>query len=345
MEPTTGVPVDGFAGFFDLLRRFRAGRFDVAVSTTPPPKVAFFGALAAKSCGVPHVTDVRDPYSVQRARLDGLSPRSLRGARYWWPHFLFEAFSYHLSSKVFVVTGRLAGVLRRWFRLPGGRFATVRNGTDADVLRPDPVARRELRRRLGVAEDGVAFAYVGVVRGRGVLEFVRHLGGVVKERGWHVLLVLLSSSADGPLLASLDREIRQRGLSGQVHRLEPAPLGVLARYLSAADFGVSAVDPADDVTLPVKNFDYLACGLPVVGVYPATSPLSGFVRRWRVGLVAPSWSRLASRLPKFVEEVTRSPSERETWRRRCAEIAEKHLSRKVQAERAIEVLKNLTSTT
>jgi hypothetical protein len=143
-----------------------------------------------------------------------------------------------------------------------------------------PEARETVRRELGLR--GIVLVYAGKADGwyltDAMLDFVRVAAGVLGEAS---LLVLTTEDTERFAAAA-----RERGLH---HAIRTASREQMSRYLSSADAGLSFVLPAPSKAAcsPVKNGEYLACGLPIVTT-AGIGDYSDLVARRRVGVVVES---------------------------------------------------------
>jgi glycosyltransferase involved in cell wall biosynthesis len=148
---------------------------------------------------------------------------------------------------------------------------------DVERFTPDPRAREAIRRELDLA--GVVFVYAGKADGwyltNAMFEFVQKAGVVLGEVS---LLVLTTEAPERFSATATSMGIRHTVCS--VSRDE------MPRYLSAADAGLSFVlaAPSKTACSPVKNGEYLACGLPIVTT-PGIGDYSDLVVRRSVGVV------------------------------------------------------------
>lgn len=131
---------------------------------------------------------------------------------------------------------------------------------------------------------------------------VVYRGGLSERAGTHILLdalrfltehkrpirLLLIGYCDGPFSEiSLRSKIRDLGLSSSVEWLGRIPHEQMARALSRARIGISPLlaTPKFQINIPVKIFEYWACGLPVVA--SDLPPIWPFFRSVGAGLLFP----------------------------------------------------------
>lgn len=177
---------------------------------------------------------------------------------------------------------------------------------------PDPRAREAIRAELGL--NGVVFAYAGKAGGwyptDAMLDFVQKAAELL---GGEVSLLILTTESSGALV----RGAEQRGLH---HTVRSASWEEMPRYLSAADAGLSfrLQVPSAAACSPVKNGEYLACGLPIVTT-AGVGDYSALIARKRLGVVlesvaAQGYTTAAEELRKILADPSLSVRCRETAR-------------------------------
>jgi glycosyltransferase involved in cell wall biosynthesis len=153
-------------------------------------------------------------------------------------------------------------------------------GVDTQRFRRDPEAGDRLRRELGLS--GRVLAYAGKSGGwyltLPMLDFVKAAADVL---GPLSLLVLTTEAPERFAAPASDR-----GLACVVRRAAPEQV---PEFLSAADAGLSfrSTAASQRASSPIKNGEYLACGLPVVTT-PGAGDYSDMVARRKVGVVVES---------------------------------------------------------
>lgn len=142
----------------ELARTVRDLRLDVL--HTHNPKTGVFGRLVGRLVGVPVVVNT----------CHGLWIRPGDRRRKRFAVVAVEAVAAAFSHAELYQNAEDHATLRRWVRRR--RSAVVGNGTDLERFAPDPVARREVRAELGVADDELLVAGVGRrVAEKGLPEF------------------------------------------------------------------------------------------------------------------------------------------------------------------------------
>ena len=224
-------------------------RPDLVLATMPPLFLGVTAWLAARRHGAPLVLDCRDDWPAAAVALGemraGFAARVLEG---------LARFLQRRAARVLAVT---PGMLRAFERagLDAGRLVLATNGADTDLFRPAPVGgAREAGRPLTVLYAGTH----GLIHG---MEALLDAAERLRARGDLRFLLV----GDGVAKPGLERRARAAGLGQVEFRPSVAPER-LVEEIHAADVCVATTrDHAFcGETIPVKLFDYLACGRPVV---------------------------------------------------------------------------------
>jgi lipopolysaccharide/colanic/teichoic acid biosynthesis glycosyltransferase/glycosyltransferase involved in cell wall biosynthesis len=297
-------------------------RPDVVVASTPPLFHGLAAWLAAKLRGATFVNDCRDDWPHAAIALGemraGLVANVLDAV---------SRFFQSRSARVLVVTpGMRIQLATRG--LEARRLVLLPNGADTELFRP-PATRP--------AADGRPFTVIyagthGLVHG---MEALVDAAEQLRDEPVRFRFV-----GDGVAKEPLQRRAAERGLSNMVFEPSVAPAALVA-LLHEADAAIATTRGGSFAgeTIPVKLFDYLACGCPVVaavrgdaaGVVEASggglvvepengTAIAGAVRALRDDPALAA--RLAAAGPAFVE---REHSRRALGERLVAVLAEAHL--------------------
>ncbi len=207
------------------------------------------GLLAARVLGVPLLLEVNSPMCDEMAKLGLL--RFPRAARRREREVLAGA------DRVLAVSDALATRLVALGAVPE-RTRVVRNG--AAIERFGPAAQhaaQSLRRARGLPRAAFVVGFVGYARPWHRLDLVLAALGRADLAHAHLWIV-----GDGPALPALRDAAANTGMTARLHCVgDVAPADVPA-YVCAFD---AAVIPAiNEYASPLKLFDYLAAGIPVV---------------------------------------------------------------------------------
>lgn len=166
------------------------------------------------------------------------------------------------AHTVLTVNDSIATILRK-------RFSDVR------VLRnlpdfPLPAASQKLREVLRIpSERRILLSQGGLQRGRGALLLVDAMGALTDCH-----LVFLG---DGEMRGEIEAAAAIKGVDDRVSVLSAVPSTELPQWTASADIGLCLIENLGrsyHLSLPNKLFEYIACGVPVVGSdFPEIGPV------------------------------------------------------------------------
>ncbi len=174
-----------------------------------------------------------------------------------------------LASLVVAITPGLKAMVERRYRVSPAKVCLIPSGTDPDLIRPlDP---RACRTTLGLPLDGAVVVFLGVLyHHQGVQTLLTAAAEILGQCPDTRILVV----GDGPARGPLQAHARTLGLSASVAFVGRVPYERIPLYLGAADCCVAPFTAQRGETSPLKLFDYLAAGRPVVAsAIPAIADL------------------------------------------------------------------------
>jgi lipopolysaccharide/colanic/teichoic acid biosynthesis glycosyltransferase/glycosyltransferase involved in cell wall biosynthesis len=232
-------------------------RPDVVLASTPPLFLGVTAWLAALRHRAPLVLDCRDDWPTAAVALgelrEGMATRALAA---------LARFLQRRAARVIAVT---PGMLRQFERrgLDPTRLELVTNGADTDLFQPSD--RTHGGPAVSEPQEGSLAPFTvlyagthGLVHGMEVLlDAARQLQGEPRIRFLFV--------GDGVAKPMLEARAAQERLE-RVEFRPSVPPTELVTLIRAADVCVATTrdHPFCGETIPVKLFDYLACGRPVV---------------------------------------------------------------------------------
>jgi glycosyltransferase involved in cell wall biosynthesis len=216
----------------------------VVVTTIPPPSALFAVAGALRGGPPPLVVDMRDNWAGHPSYDAG--GRLLRDV---------EGRALRRAAAVVAVTEGMREKLLRLHPWIGARLHLMPNGFDPKLLerRTPP---------LGAWPPRVTLIHPGVLYGD------RGVGALLSAMGRRGLRDRVRLELVGNLDAASQRALRERPPGVEVEALPPMPWEATMERVAAAD-AVVVIVPAsmgDDVAWPVKMFEGLALGKPIVTV-------------------------------------------------------------------------------
>lgn len=249
----------------------RARRAEVVLSTNPPASAHVAGAIVARAAGLPWVADFQDPWSLP-------SFEGWRGRWRPWVDTRLERAALRRADRVVATTRWLADELAR--RGAGERVRLVPNGYGPDEY------------PFGTPRPDGAFTLVhaGSFYGPRSPEpfFAAVAAAVDAEPGMRsALRVQLLGSQDGRNRACLDATIRRLGLDEVVERVGQRPRQEALAAMRAASVLVAVTDPFEGGRglIPLKLYEYLGAGRPVLALTPTEGEAGRLVRAAGAGIV------------------------------------------------------------
>lgn len=234
-----------------ILDRFQPGEYDLLFNYN----TILSGLSIAQSLGeTPMVYDLADDIAGMAAN----SPMVATAFRPMVRPFSRLAISSSIrkSRRVTVATPELA----RTYDIPSCRTTVIPNGVDPDLFRPHD--KEKSKRRFSL--DGkIVIGYVGVLREW--IDFDMMLGALVFLAKEFPSIRMLVVGGEGRLQELRNMSARMR-LEDRVVTPGNLPYGEIPHAMSAMDIGVIPFR-LNEVTrnaLPLKLFEYMACGVPVI---------------------------------------------------------------------------------
>ena len=222
---------------FRLARHFRKESIDAVVTVGAGDKM-FWGRIAAKLAGVPvvcsalHSTGWPDGVGKLNRCLTGITDTFIGVAK---PHGQF---------------------LIDFEKFPSNKVVVIPNGVDTSRFVPSAVAKRDVCKELGLANDCSLIGIVAALRPEKNHElFVRVAKRIVEQRRDSHFLII----GDGPQRRAIETLVKQLDLENHVHLL--GNRSDTPRLLAALDlFALTSHNEAS----PVSILEALSCEVPVV---------------------------------------------------------------------------------
>ncbi|RJR42047.1 MAG: glycosyltransferase [Desulfobacteraceae bacterium] len=164
---------------------------------------------------------------------------------------------------VAVSDGLREHLLSTYKRIPSSKVLVVINGVDTKVFFPRN--RRECRKELGIDQDAFVVVFAGKAAERhGLNKAVAAMNILKRKHGGRVHLHIVG---DGPALREVERSVALSGLEDAVHFEGMRPHEELTRFIGASNLCISphSAWPTNSIGVsPLKIFEYLACGRPII---------------------------------------------------------------------------------
>lgn len=274
---------------YALWRRLRSGEY-AAVHAVE--EAAFPAVVIGRRYGVPVIYDMQSSLPEQLARYrplaGGVAQRLLRGCEEWLLRRAdVVACSRGLAERV---RARVAGCrTREWNYV-------------ADFAAGDPADGARLRRELGIPDGVPVVVYTGTFETYQGLPLLLSAAEAVARRVSDVVFVLVG--AEGAASQVITRRSAASGLNGRLRIVSRQPRERIAGFLQLADVLVSPRLYGGN--LPLKIFDYLAAGRPIVATDIPTH--RSLLSEERAVLVAPTADALADAIADVLLDPLRARS-------------------------------------
>ncbi|RZS91604.1 glycosyltransferase involved in cell wall biosynthesis [Motilibacter rhizosphaerae] len=230
-----------------LARLLRAERADVVHVHLLSGQL--FGILAARLARVPAI--VSTEHSIMTATIEGRARTPQLAA-------LYRALA-ALAHRTIAVSPTTAQRIAEW-HIAEERVVVIDNGVDFEALAFDSAVRDEVRRELGLADEGRVVGAVGrldpVKRFESLLDALAPMVRAAEDSPAPIDIVI---AGHGPLQARLTSLAEELGISKRLHLL--GPRNDVPRLLNAFDVFVS---PSRDETFGISIIEALGNGLPTV---------------------------------------------------------------------------------
>jgi lipopolysaccharide/colanic/teichoic acid biosynthesis glycosyltransferase/glycosyltransferase involved in cell wall biosynthesis len=288
-------------------------RPDVVLASTPPLFLGVTAWMVSRFRGVPLVLDCRDDWPQAAIALGELSPGFVTSALAALARFLKRR-----AARVITVT---PGMLRQFERggIDVGRLDLITNGADADLFTPGRPSATEAARPFTVLYAGTH----GLVHGmEALIDAAEQL-----DKKADVRFVLVG---DGVAKPALERRVQEAGLSNVTFHPSQSP-EALVDTIRSADVCVATTRAHTfcGETIPVKIFDYLACGRPVIAA--VSGDAAEVVSRSGGGVVVEPGNGAA--IAVAIESLAADSGRRAELGRTGAEFVRQHYSRRAAGER------------
>jgi hypothetical protein len=266
-----------YSGAIDLFLKVFFGKFNFVIGTSPPLPHNFVAFIAAKLSGAKFILDAKeDPLVLKPKKEYGL--KKIKTAVYLslrWFVYSFSDIVLFLTKEDFELETKRYKI-RNPFLLPNGCSEEIKFSSSARVM---------LRKKFGFKQNDKVGIYSGSIGDE-------DLEGVLKNAPYSMKIIfLLVHSTDSIGQNELESfiKLKNKFLPNAVVCSNLGP-SEMSEYLSAADYGILPWSNGLFTSVPVKIFDYIAIGVPVVVKGEKPSALYRFIKENNVGFFSDSWS-------------------------------------------------------
>ena len=170
-----------------------------------------------------------------------------------------ESLNARASEVVIALTQGLKQIIVERYSIPNEKIAVIESGTNIDHCRP--LDKIESRRELKLNEPNRYVAFVGVLYAHQGLDTLIEAAPKVLRNCPDVLFLI---GGGGPMAKVWQNKVRLMNIEKAFRFLGVVRYEQLPVFLNSADICVAPFKEDRGETSPLKLFDYMACGKPVI---------------------------------------------------------------------------------
>ena len=319
-----------YGSIFELIKRIFAGNFDVVLGTSPPLTHNFFVLVACKLSGKRFVLDAKDDPFVFEPLPSLFSIKGIKRRIY----FLLRAFTYKHADLLFFLTEWDRKLEIKRYNLNPKKCILVPNGSDSNIIYYSEKARKETRKELGIPANATVLIYAGSVGDEEIDKLIKAFDKLNKKDVFLLLVIYIEKANEWQLEEMLKKAKKRE----RIRVVKNVPYNRMYRYLSAGDIGIVPWPEKYYTSLPVKIFDYLACGLWVLIKGPRKGALREFYRKNSfIGAYAYSWYKFQRILAHSIQNIKKLRKSRKMRQ----EFIKRRYERNLLLKRALKLIKGL----
>lgn len=172
---------------------------------------------------------------------------------------LSEGLSYKNAAKIIAVTQGVKKGIMELYDLEDEKIIVIENGANTDLFRP--MDQREARKKIYLDEYSKYIGFIGnLAPWQGVEYLIQAAPIIVKAYPETRFLI----AGDGIMRKELMQLAENLGVSDKVNFTGSIPYNNVPLYINAFDICVVYKKPIKSGYSPLKLYEYLACGKPVI---------------------------------------------------------------------------------
>jgi len=195
---------------------------------------------------------------------------------------VYKYISYGIYRRAHIIIGVTRTLINILIRKLYRPVYLIPNGADLNVFKP--LNKKEARQRLGLSQESLLIGYIGGVSTYGyynILPVLIAIRKIKRELGADIKFVVAGPILDGGIKRIIDY------FKDELIYMGVLDINTVVTLLSACDIGVipRIGDPVYDYAVPVKFYEYIAVGLPVIAIANKRSELAEIVEKNKLGIV------------------------------------------------------------
>jgi len=268
------LPINILLSFF-LVLLIIILRPKVIVVSIPSSHLIIASQIGSSLAKAKFIVDIRDP---QEEIMTHLYKKGFSGlmAR------IYRKISYSIYKRAHIIIGVTRTLATMLAKKIGKPVYLIPNGADLYVFKP--ASKEEAREKFRLNQESFLVAYIGILSSYGYYNILPILIAIRKIR--KELDIDVKMTIAGPLL---DRGIRSvvKGFKDELLYFGILDTTGVTTLLSACDIGVvpRIEDPIYDYAVPVKFYEYIATGLPLIVLANKESEIAKVVENNKLGFV------------------------------------------------------------
>jgi len=199
--------------------------------------------------------------------INGLSADELKMAigiswiRRWisYAKGLLNERTYKYADHLVVVTPNLKTMMENEYNINPKRITVIENGANTELFRP--IKAEEARRKLKLNQADNYICFTGALYQWQGVEYLIKASPYILEECPNTFFLIVG---DGPIRKSLTNHAEQLGVSDRFIFTGMVPYEKVPLYINASDVCVVLKIPISSGYSPIKLYEYMACGKPVV---------------------------------------------------------------------------------
>lgn len=246
---------------------------------------------------------------------------------------LAEDINFRLSDRIICVTEGIKKEIVSRYKVNEGKLVVIPNGANVDLFRP--LDKCECRRRLRLKEDTFYVGFVGSFAPWQGLNVLIEAAKKIKDQGYCQINFILVGDGEQKLV--LERRVKEYNLEQEIKFIGRIAYKQVVYYINAFDVAVAAFTKERNEIIglsPIKLFEYLACGRPVIA--SRVDGVKEIIEEGQCGYLFE-----AGNAEELAKRIIQSYQERETLQEmglRGRKLVESKYTWRATAERIIKVL-------
>jgi glycosyltransferase involved in cell wall biosynthesis len=172
---------------------------------------------------------------------------------------LAESLNARAAEVIIALTEGLKQIIAERYSVPNEKITVIESGTNIDHCRP--LDKMESRRQMKLDEQNRYVAFVGVLYAHQGLDTLIEAAPEVLRSCPDVLFLI---GGGGPMAEVWQNKVHLMNLENAFRFLGVVSYEQLPVFLNSADICVAPFKGDRGETSPLKLFDYMACGKPVI---------------------------------------------------------------------------------